>query len=111
MRELYSEELAIHVVPESCVGDPRGRSEALTKGCVRAGLLSRDISGSGCRRGETKRKATSLAAFSRAVSGPRAVEDPGHVRELPMRENREIRRSSGPKVGAGRAGKAEAVIP
>ena len=42
MRELYNEDPANHVGPESCVGDPRGRSEALTGG-VRAGLLSRVI--------------------------------------------------------------------
>jgi hypothetical protein len=41
MRELYNEDPANHVGPESCVGDPRGRSEALTGG-VRAGLLSRE---------------------------------------------------------------------
>ena len=52
----------------------------------RAGLSSRDISGPGCRRRETKRKATSLAALSRAVSGPRAVQEPGHVRNLHARE-------------------------
>ena len=41
MRELYIEGIANHDGPESCVGDPRGRSEALTGG-VRAGLLSRE---------------------------------------------------------------------
>ena len=35
MEELYAEGVAIHGDPESCVGDPRGRSEALTG--VRAG--------------------------------------------------------------------------
>jgi hypothetical protein len=35
MKELYIEGLAIHGGPESCVGDPRGRSEALIG--VRAG--------------------------------------------------------------------------
>ena len=35
MRTLYIEDLASHGGPESCVGDPRGRSEALTG--VRAG--------------------------------------------------------------------------
>ena len=30
MREPYIEGVAIHGDPESCVGDPRGRSEALT---------------------------------------------------------------------------------
>jgi hypothetical protein len=43
------EGVAIHGGPESCVGDPRGRSEALT-GYVQAGLLSREILTSGCRR-------------------------------------------------------------
>jgi hypothetical protein len=42
MRESYIEELANHGGPESCVGDPRGRSEALTG--VHAGrLLSPEI--------------------------------------------------------------------
>ena len=35
MKELCTEGLATHSGPESCVGDPRGRSEALTG--VRAG--------------------------------------------------------------------------
>jgi hypothetical protein len=39
MEVLYIEDLASHGGPESCVGDPRGRSEALT-GVVRAGLLN-----------------------------------------------------------------------
>jgi hypothetical protein len=37
MRTLYIEGLAIHGGPESCVGDPRGRSEALIG--VRAGSV------------------------------------------------------------------------
>jgi hypothetical protein len=41
MRTLYIEDLASHGGPESCVGVPRGRSEALTGG-VWAGLLSRE---------------------------------------------------------------------
>ena len=46
MKELYIKGLAIHGGPESCVGDPRGRSEALTG--VRAGrLLSLVINWSG----------------------------------------------------------------
>jgi hypothetical protein len=43
--------------------------------------------------------------------GPARSLEPGHVRELSMRENREIRCSPVLLVGAGRAGKAEAVIP
>ncbi len=33
--------------PRPCVGDPRGRSEALVSGYVQAGLLSREIKGFG----------------------------------------------------------------
>ena len=36
MREPYVEDLASHGGPESCVGDPRGRSEAVDRG--RCGL-------------------------------------------------------------------------
>ena len=66
----------------------------------------------GCRRRRKRRKATSLAAFSRAVSGPRVVGEPVHACDLSMRENREVPRSPACGDGrAGRAGKASAVIP
>jgi hypothetical protein len=42
---------------------------------------------------------------------PARSQEPGHVRDLSVHENREVRRSPVPKVGAGRAGKAKAVIP
>ena len=83
MRTLYTEGLAIHDGPESCVGDPRGRSEALTG--VRAGrLLSLEMIKPGCRRGRKRRKAIPVAAFSRAVMGPRGVGEPVHARDLFM---------------------------
>src|SRR5487761_1400178 len=83
MGVLYIEDLASHGGPESCVGVPRGRSEALTGG-VRAGLLSREITNSsGCRRALKLRKAILLVAFSRAAGGPCAVGDPRHVRRAP----------------------------
>src|SRR5512132_4392327 len=112
MEELYIEGLAIHGDPESCVGDPRGRSEALTG--VRAGwaIEPRNRIGPGCRRCHRKRKATPAAAFSRAAVGPRGVEDPVHARDLSRCETREIPRSPARGDGrAGRAGKAKAVIP
>jgi hypothetical protein len=79
-------------------------------GVVQAGLLSREISGSGCRRRPNGRKATSAAAFSRVVVGPRAVGEPGHVRRSPCARTG---RSRGRPFGrwAGREGNAEAVSP
>ena len=44
MEVLYIEDIASRGGLESCVGVPRGRSEALT-GVVRAGLLSRKAPG------------------------------------------------------------------
>jgi hypothetical protein len=52
-------------------------------GVVQAGLLSREISGLGCRRCPNRRKATSSAALSRVAGGPRAVGEPVHVRRSP----------------------------
>ena len=43
MKESYVEDLANHDVPRSCVGDPRGRSEALDTGCAQAGLFSPEM--------------------------------------------------------------------
>jgi hypothetical protein len=89
MRELYNEDLASRVGPESCVGDPRGRSEALTGG-VRAGLLSRETTYFRVPTSSPWRKAGLLAALvaSRwwALRGQRAqARTTGS-----MHENREI---------------------
>ena len=70
--------------PRPCVGVPRGRSEALVSGCAQAGYAASKWALSGCRRAVDQRKATSVAAFSRAVSGPRGVGEPVHVRDLFM---------------------------
>ena len=42
MRKLYIEGLATHGGPESCVGDPRGRSEALDRGACRRAIEPRN---------------------------------------------------------------------
>ena|SRR5437870_896204 len=79
-------------------------------GAVQAGLLSREISGSGCRRCPNKRKATSPAALSRVVGDPARSENLGMHGDLHAREpgGPAITR---PEVEAGREGNAEAVIP
>ena len=109
MRELYIEGLAIHDGPESCVGVREGGGEALTG--VRAGraIEPRNHGDPGCRRCLNERKATSPAALSRAAGGPRAVGEPGHVRNLHAREpGGPDARPSGSIAGSGRSGNAEA---
>lgn len=88
MKGSYIEGLANHGGPESCVGVPRGRSEALARGARRPAIEPRKPY-LGCRRGHKRRKATLLAAFSRVVSGPRGVVEPVHACDLSMFENRE----------------------
>jgi len=125
MRELYNEDPANHVGPESCVGVPRGRSEALTGG-VRAGLLSHETTY--IRVPTSSLVAEGEAAggvMSRAAGGPCVVGDPKHVRQAPCTRTE---RSRGRPLAAddapswmvrgvadqrrlGREGNAEAVIP
>jgi hypothetical protein len=101
MKPLYIEGLANHDDPESCVGDPRGRSEALTG--VHAGRAIEP------RNGQV-RGADALVIGGRPYRGQRYRElpaDPARSKNLCMRgvsgrENREI---SWPPAGvvAGRA--------
>jgi hypothetical protein len=66
-REFHIEDLASRDGPESCVGDPRGRSEALIGVRVGRAIEPRNASMSGCRRSSIMRKAMLLAALARAV--------------------------------------------
>jgi hypothetical protein len=111
MRELYIEGVAIHGGPESCVGVPRGRSEALIG--VRAGWASEP------RNVVEDRGADAFVTGGRQHRWRRYREssaDPARSRNLgthgvSMRENREIPRSPVLWSGAGREGNAEAVSP
>src|SRR5215469_11936935 len=85
MEESDIEGLATHGGPESCAGVREGVGEALTGG-VQAGLLSREITESGVPTLSVRRKATPRMAPARAIRGPRAVREPGHVRKLHARE-------------------------
>src|SRR5665213_1712988 len=86
MREPYIEGVAIHGDPESCVGDPRGRSEALTG--ARAGwaieprnqaIRGADVVFIGGRPHRWQR-------YRELPVGPRAVEDPVHAWNLHARD-------------------------
>ncbi len=109
MEELYVEGLATHGGPESCVDDLRGRGEALTGARAGRAIEPRN-QWSGVPTLFHRRKATPLAALSRAVRGPRAVKEPGHVRNLHAREPGEPVPARLPDQRAGRSGNAEAVI-
>jgi hypothetical protein len=103
MEELYAEGLATHGGPESCVDDPRGRGEALTG--VRAGrAIEPRNEAIGVPTLYKRRKATSLAAFSRAVGGPRVVKDPWHVGNLHTREPGDPTLTQAVDHGLGRSG-------
>src|SRR5664279_289259 len=109
METLYTEGVAIHGGPESCVGDPRGRSEALTGVHVGRAIEPRNAH-FGVLTPFTRRKATLLAALSRAVGGPRAVGEPGHAGSLHAREPGDPVFARPVDDRAGRPGNAEAVI-
>jgi len=77
---------------------------------VQAGLLSRVIREFGVPTPWELRKATSTVALSRAIGGPRVVEEPMHVRNLHAREPGDPTSAPLADHQAGRSGKAEAVI-
>jgi hypothetical protein len=85
MEELYVEGLATHGGPESCVDVPRGRGEALS-GVGAGRVIEPRNEAIGVLTLCKRRKATSLMALARAVSGPRVVKEPWHVRNLHARE-------------------------
>lgn len=90
MRELYDEDPASRVGPESCVGDPRGRSEALTGG-VRAGLLSRETTlFPGADAVPMAEGETAGGAIGESLVGPARSESPGTYDRLHAREPRDL---------------------
>jgi hypothetical protein len=109
MEELCVEGLATHGDPESCAASRKRRGEALTGARAGRAIEPRNEK-SGVLTLSVKRKATLLAALSRAAGGPCAVWEPWHVRNLRAREPGGPVPARLPDQRAGRPGNAEAVI-
>ena len=84
MKVHYSEGVAIHIGPESCVGDPRGRGEALTG--ERIGQpLSRESLLRGADAVETAEGNMAGGVTASRPTTPRGLR-PWHVQTLLARE-------------------------
>src|SRR5882757_9888303 len=109
MRELYIEGLAPHGDPESCGDVCEGVGEALTG--ARAGWAieprNQRVRGADAviRAGRQHR----WWRYARVASGPRAVREPVHVRNLHAREPGDPTLARRVDGRAGRSGNAEAV--
>jgi hypothetical protein len=108
MEELYAEGLATHGGPESCVDVPVRAWRSVDRGTRRPGYRAAKCE-SGVPTLSVRRKATLPATVSRAAGGPRAVIEPGHVRNLHAREPGEPVPARLADHRAGRLGNAEAV--
>ena len=99
--EVHCDEgVANHIGPEPCVGVREGVGEALT-GVVRAGLLSREMLGSGVPTSSKQAEGNIAGGVSASRRGTPRGQGTWARTEISMRENREIPRS--PDPGPGRA--------
>jgi hypothetical protein len=112
MRGSYIEVLATHGGPEPCVGDPRGRSEALDRGARRPAIEPRNAFGRGADAIVDDGRQHRWRRFREPSADPAGSENPSHACDLFMlRTGRSHDHPPVVMVGAGRAGKAKAVIP
>jgi hypothetical protein len=112
MRGSYIEVLATHGGPEPCVGDPRGRSEALDRGARRPAIEPRNAFGRGADAIVDDGRQHRWRRFREPSADPAGSENPLHACDLFMlRTGRSHGHPPGVMAWAGRAGKAEAVIP
>src|SRR5208282_6407588 len=86
MKESHREGVASHPGPEPCEGGRKVALEALDRGIRRQGIELRNQSDSGCRRCQSKRKATRGRAPARVRTWPGGVGDPRHAEKLRARE-------------------------
>jgi hypothetical protein len=84
MEESYVEDLASHDGPAHALAFREGAAKRWCRGARRPAIAASKWARLGCRRAVDQRKATPVAAFSRAVIGPRGVGEPVHARDLFM---------------------------
>jgi hypothetical protein len=106
MKEPYTEEVATHGGPESCVDVREGIGEALTG--ARAGeVWSREIIPPGRRRGSGLGRQHDQVRYPRVPGRSRAVRDPLHAREAPCARTGRSLRPPARDGALGRIGEAE----
>ena len=84
MRGSYIEVLATHGGPEPCVGDPRGRSEALDRGARRPAIEPRNAFGRGADAIVDDGRQHRWRRFRESSADPAGSENPLHACELFM---------------------------
>ena len=84
MKGSYIEVLATHGGPEPCVGDPRGRSEALDRGARRPAIEPRNAFGRGADAIVDDGRQHRRSRFSEWPADPAGSENPLHACDLFM---------------------------
>jgi hypothetical protein len=84
MEGSYIEVLATHGGPEPCVGDPRGRSEALDRGARRPAIEPRNAFGRGADAIVDDGRQHCWRRFREPSAGPAGSENPLHACDLFM---------------------------
>jgi hypothetical protein len=93
MKELCIEGLATHDNPESCGCRREAGIRSVDRGCGRQGIELRNQH-FGMPRPSRRLEGNTISRVMRVAGRSHAVEDPSHVTEVSMRENREISRTA-----------------
>ena len=108
MEEPYAEGVAIHGGPESCAGAREGAGEALTGARVGRAIEPRNQQ-FGVPTQYPLVEGNTASGVRRDAGRPRAVEEPGHARNLQAREPGDPTARPSVDHPAGRSGNAKAV--
>jgi hypothetical protein len=108
MKELYIEGIATHDGPEPCAGARKDVCEALSRGTRRPAIEPRNHLVRGADAVNLGGRQHRGRRYTRVASGPRAVLEPVHARNLRARDPGGPTIARPPDQRAGRPGKAEA---